>query len=586
MQPMRRGMVSIGLVIAAIAIIIGVLIIVIVVAPSMDWNTNNSNTPTPTPETGTPAPTPNDNNTETGTGTGSTTPQTAMTADNRECLTGPELVDRVLLDWDITHFSETTCDKDGNGYFCDAAQFSLSLAYRLEKIRKLAKTGDTEGAEELLEFESFLIPDNYSTDFQKDFAYHYSTQFFNSPEWFSDWNQYFSDPEKLMFFPRNLSKNKPAYYKVTISLVPEENDYSFFNNNETTSIISVSFNRQQDFNEPHTFFYEIPFDGMVGSVREDEDGATERKYYGTGFKPSVDKLLLQKSENFSVDSSVSGGMKEFSVAKPHEFEYTNTRSGMIGYVSREDKVIVFSPTNAWVAVAHIKFSGGKANMFYRIYEDNLEIGEGKKNLSYWRSVDKAKTPNSGYLTEFTNPKYDSVSDDVETCVQVKIDGGTAFGLHLDSFSPMSWIFLKTYFFTPTDKAISLQNACNDNKTSFSTYNNQSDSPSQQIPFDNSPNQINHFFELASLIRDEKVCFMEDNEKNMFFWNVNNFEEQENEALRAAGVKVPEETRDLGREVKLFVEKKIEIEGRDDFEGQTLTLEPVEFFYCRGRKQTP
>jgi len=157
MQPMRRGMVSIGLVIAAIAIIIGVLILIIVVAPSVDWNTNNSNTPTPTPETGTPAPTPNDNNTETGTGTGSTTPQTAMTADNRECLTGPELVDRVLLDWDITHFSETTCDKDGNGYFCDAAQFSLSLAYRLEKIRKLAKTGDTEGAEELLEFESTLL---------------------------------------------------------------------------------------------------------------------------------------------------------------------------------------------------------------------------------------------------------------------------------------------------------------------------------------------------------------------------------------------------------------------------------------------
>ena len=162
-----KGLSQIALTLIILAAIMLVFAVTVLTAGSGEIDKNaDLNAVTPTPGF-----TPDQNQAEEGKESNPAKVTETTTVNGIPCLTGPRAVERVLLKWDFNSLKWNTCDNsDRNAFFCDPTQFSLSLASRLERMQKLAEAGKTEEARSLKEFDSLLIPDNYSTDFQKDFA--------------------------------------------------------------------------------------------------------------------------------------------------------------------------------------------------------------------------------------------------------------------------------------------------------------------------------------------------------------------------------------------------------------------------------
>ena len=460
-----------------------------------------------------------------------------ITVNGVPCLTGPGAVERVLLKWGFKSVKWNTCDNaDGNAFFCDPTQFSLSLAGRLERMQELAENGKTEEARALKEFDSLLIPDNYSIDFQKDFAYYYKGEFFETPTWFTKWARYFSDENRLVFNPRDISNEKPGLYHIKIDFNFPGKEFEFFSKSAPTSSVMVEFKRKRDFNGIDSFFYYLPFDGMVGTKRQDENKEAKREDYGVGYRPGSQRIVLQENEQGIVDSSARGGLKQLVVAKPAEFQYTNTRSGLIAFISKEDGIITFSPQNATVVIASLKSNAGGENLFYRFFENGKEIGENREHMAYWQAVSKSEYPEGQFLEYFSTPKPDERAQSTEACEEALLEGGNVFGVHTSSLQPNKRALLKSYFFTPLDSSVVLENACSNSPEFLATEREAISGLHKGIELGNSSNKIAKFYELAELTRRGQVCASEENKKSLFYWNASALKKQEENALKRAGLK--------------------------------------------------
>src|SRR3989338_7706018 len=110
----------------------------------------------------------------------------------------------------------------------------MELGAKLNSINSALQTGNDAEAGRLLKFESFLVQDTFSEDFQKDFAHYYTNTFFGTPNYFispsTPWHKYFSDPTKLMFQPRQLQA--PGLYSVEIDIAYTGTQGQFFSNGQ------------------------------------------------------------------------------------------------------------------------------------------------------------------------------------------------------------------------------------------------------------------------------------------------------------------------------------------------------------------
>lgn len=88
----------------------------------------------------------------------------------KKCNTGAKAVPKMLLDWSPAGITENTCDAAKDAYYCDSAQFTLSVLKRI---------ADDQNAD----FKVNLLGDGFSKDFFEDFVEYYSQDFFTlSPE--------------------------------------------------------------------------------------------------------------------------------------------------------------------------------------------------------------------------------------------------------------------------------------------------------------------------------------------------------------------------------------------------------------------
>jgi len=526
----RRGLSNIAILLIAMGIVMALFITALLLGGS-------GQEPEPLPGGGDETPTP-----PPGVGDGPTIPGSAeiegegFTADGTRCKTGPKAVEGVLFKWDFESIQFYTCDESHeNTSFCDPTQFSISLAHRLEKIKEKAEAGDIEMARLLSSFNTYLIADNYSLDFQKDFAHYYGSEFFATPAWFEPWHQYFSDTNLLEFFPRNLATQESGLYNVELFYEFDGKEFEFFKEGVPTAKIEVRFSRIGDFDQ-NSVFHRLPFGGMVGTAREDEDGETRRKDYGLGFSTGGNRLIFDEQDRKTVDSSASGGFKEFIVAIPEDFRHTNGRSGIIAFIDEENKIITFSPQYARVVLALLEYEKGGANFFYRIFEEEAEVS-GSAGLAYWSRVSQQKYPQGVSLGQFKMPRADERAGD-NACESVKLEGGNAYGLSVN-IPEFKTAMLKSYFFTPLNKNVVLEIACSRNPEYLATEDYKVSGLHDSVSLDGSSNKISQFYELLEFVREEQICVVEKGAQTYFYWNAEALEEQENNTLERMGFRVPQ-----------------------------------------------
>ncbi|MEM0360709.1 MAG: C25 family cysteine peptidase [Candidatus Diapherotrites archaeon] len=473
-------------------------------------------TPTPT-QTPTPTPIPDEES-------------ACQTVDGANGITGLKAVEGVLFNWDFESIQYDTCEITGkNSFFCDPVQFSLSLAYRLERIKGFAESGERDKALALTEFNSLLIADNYSEDFKKDFAHYYSSRFYETPAWFAPWKQYFEDSKRLRFSPANLKPNGSGVFRVKLKLEFDKNKFEFFSSGKPAAKITVEFSKKGDFEGKKSIFHDIPFNGMVGTTRVDEDGNIERKDYGIGFKENSPVLLLQQGSQL-VTSKTKSIVKEFEVILQENFNETNQFGGTIAFIDEKKGLIVFTPQNAKTVVAAVEPKNRNAYLFYWIFENNKSIGQGKKSMAWWSLVDSKKAPENIQLSQFSKPVQDLNRQLADSCKNAKAQGGTSFGFHITSIPEGKKALLKSHYFTPAKSNVFLENACPETATLF-TENSQTSTSQLQLSLSDTNNSIKQFHEIIALTIKREICVINKEGQAYFQWNAETLSEQENRALK-------------------------------------------------------
>jgi len=436
-------------------------------------------------------------------------------------ITGQEAVEGVQFKWNFQDIQFNEC----LSFFCDQAQFSIALSHRLEKIGELRESGNLEQASTLTKFEALLIADNYSEDFQKDFSYYYSGEFFDTPAWFEPWAGFFSDAGRLSFSPRDISSSGSGVYNVELEFDFEGSEFEFFREGAPAATIKVVFSKKEEFGGHDSVFHRMPFNGMVGTARQDEDGEVERKDYGLGFS-GIDRIVLEERSGEVVDSSASGG-REFVVAKPDTFESTNQKSGLIGFISEEEGIITFAPGYAAVVAAGLEFEAGKGDLFYRIEGAGAGTG-GRDSLSFWTTVGQLRLGSDVYSGEPLELKGDEKADSGETCEEVKQQGNNARGFHFSGVRSGQPAIFESFFFVPLNKGVMLESACPG--IVFATDRDVIAGTNKGLQLDNSVKKISKFYELLNLIKRRDICVSGIDGLTFFNWSASALRGQEEAAI--------------------------------------------------------
>ncbi|GEM_PF-3221323 len=475
-----------------------------------------------------------------------------ISADGTFGRTGERAVPFVHLSWDWADIDISTCDKENSAdtefIYCDPVQFSIELARKLNKIETLVAQDNTAEIEQYTSFQAFLIKDNFSEDFQKDFAYYYEHSFFNPAGWFTSattpWNEYFSDSTKLVFEPRQLEQS--GLYNVSIEVAdPEFNFFDEEGNPNTVVTIKFELVHPVGVEVPDSPFYHLPFNGLVGTLRE--EGGKNRADYGLGYNNTAEEINLSFLKgNFiqtaALDGSDISGATEYLTDKVADFESLNlTSRGKLLTVDLADNEMSFSPGYATPIIMGIESHDTVGEAFYSIADaGGDDIGTGSIYLSLW---DGAATSDLLGCKDFYGAELYYMRQDAkagsfdQTCVaEDKAD--TSFGFRWSGVENNEMLFLKSIFYSPFGDNLSLRNACDSGYSLFASSTGAngelSSKPSQSISLNQAGEQINTLQELIDSIGEEKVCVAVDGEKSAFFWNAQKIEKMTEKAEALLG----------------------------------------------------
>ncbi|MCD6478258.1 MAG: PKD domain-containing protein, partial [Candidatus Diapherotrites archaeon] len=235
-------------------------------------------------------------------------------------LTGKAALPKVRFSWKFVGkgaIGIDECDKKESGDFiyCDPTQFAIELAQKLNRINELAKSKKYAEIKNYTSFKAYLIGDNYSENFQKDFAHYYAQGFLEAPSWFTSsstpWHKYFENPAYLRFEPRDI---EGGLYAVTIDFNFKGSEYDFFKEGAPNATITVKFDKLHDIgiDVPDSPFYYLPLNGLVG--------ASGRADYGVGFTNATEPITINVINNTPVNTSAKGGRKQITTHLYREFE--------------------------------------------------------------------------------------------------------------------------------------------------------------------------------------------------------------------------------------------------------------------------
>ncbi|MEM0359908.1 MAG: PKD domain-containing protein [Candidatus Diapherotrites archaeon] len=456
-------------------------------------------------------------------------------------LTGKHVAPKVLFDWSFTSddnspVSINQCDKklSGDFVFCDATQFSIELLKKLNKINKIASSSGL-GVAELTEFEAFLMNDNFSTDFRRDFDHYYTNGFFSTPAWYKDlpspWSSYFLDLDRLKFLPAKISE--PGLYKVKLEFAFDGESFKFFTAGKPSAKITVKFEKVHGVGVEviDSPFYRLPFNGLVGTTRVDEDGKTERKDYGIGFNNQSGPLPIATYNNNLVSTVAAKGQATYLTSKKASFEQLNlTERGQVLVIGPMNEIVLL-PSYPMPVLLGIESVKGKAQAFYLPFQKNSVYGSQSPYLSFWTGIAA-----SDFLKcrDFQNNPLpynqgDSKTTSLANVCKIQDAKDKAYGFMWDYVSKdRERIFLKTIFYSAWADAMAVSPACMDSNESVSIIASKSAvawGTNQSVPLQEAGYGVDDFKAVVDRIATSEICFASDSSgKYTFFWNPQKIEE--------------------------------------------------------------
>jgi hypothetical protein len=441
--------------------------------------------------------------------------------------TGEIAVPRVLFSWNWSDIQFDSCDRrPGEEFvFCDPTQFSIALAKRLEKMRQALSVGDSDAFNELSSFSAYLMEDTFSEDFQKDFVFFYeNSEFFRAPSFFSSsstpFHLLFRNPTRLDFKPRTIAE--PGLYRVSLEM-DFDSASVFFVGGQPAVKITVNFDKIQAVGAalPDSSLYHLPFNGLVGSLRVDEDGQRERKGYGLGFSQSPKIALQEIGQEIVLTPTVSGTRFLKVGVKGDLKELNNKARGRVLSIDTTTPSLVFSPAIAVPVLLGLEENLGTAEASFVLQEGERSVGEDLDFVSLWSGV--AVSPSLD-CKMFSGEKLFENRADVRAAglgaASCAVQEGRehAFGFRFAPVQSKQRVFLAGLVYVPVDRDLLLRNACSVSSSLVITPTGTSQSFNEPVSLRAPANLLNSLDDVLDLVREGKVCVAQLGQEAIFYWN--------------------------------------------------------------------
>ncbi|MEM4662793.1 MAG: PKD domain-containing protein [Candidatus Diapherotrites archaeon] len=442
-------------------------------------------------------------------------------------ITGKAAVPKVKLSWQFegdAAIKIDDCDeKDTDDFiYCDPTQFSIELAQKLKKISDLVASKRYAEIKQYTSFKAHLIGDNYSESFQKDFAKAYTEGFLKAPTWFTSgttpWNKYFYDPNALSFEPRQIDS---GLYLVTIDINFNNEDWVFFREGKPDAKIRVRFEKLRDASadvEQLPFYY-MSFNGLVG-----KDGRSD---YGLGYENQREPIVISvMGTSDKVETTTKAGRTIFTTATYKDLEEILEAQSKLFKVDFSSKKMELYYSQAVPVLMGIKSKNGSGECFYMLYSMQSVVGSNLNGVSYWTGIATSPDLNCGdfHGLELPYMQKDIPAAQIDNSCAAKKNNLPAFGFHWKDAANDQSIFLRTVFYTPHGKQMSISNACSGDVCLLASKSGISKDSGQSISIDSTLN-ADKISDIIKLIEQEYVCVVPElqdvhpsQNSYVFFWN--------------------------------------------------------------------
>ncbi len=385
---------------------------------------------------------------------------------------------------------------------------------------------DITKLKELLEFDAYLITDNYNSNFKNDFdmafggfaskedgagAGNYAIM--SSPTVFS--NGYLSKLFKnnLIFTKEysseeNVNINVPGKYKIKIDLLFENGSWNFYEGDDLDVNAFVTF-RFISSPETDSVFYRMPFNGFVGKTTSGYD----RQGYGVSYLG--DSIRVDNENVITEEDYGSNSLRTITVTKSNDLSRINsnieTRGNILSikYNQTDNVDLIFTPSTPIPLLMSIdKSNNSPLNVIYRL-KDKSGNAISSTSLLRWTGVGSGCDFSGNSIYNMTY--YDRYAGD-EGAV-------SAYVVDWPQVLRTGKIYLRTVFYSPERESYSLENRSAQGVMVKFSKNGTNYSSSVSLGEDDLTG-IKSISDVFNLIKENKVCVVNsyDGKTSDFFYN--------------------------------------------------------------------
>lgn len=384
---------------------------------------------------------------------------------------------------------------------------------------------------DLLHYDTYLIRDGYSHDFENDFRDYYSANFADAPPWFkggngtAGFNAFYGDDDSLYFtnkFFDDPTLPAAGKYQVNINVFFDDNWQMLSATGEPKAHIAIDFYHLET-PSPNSPFYRLPFDGALGL----ENTTYDRVGYGVEYiNAGADPIKINDTLIQTYSGEGSTALGQLTVSESTDLRKLNsipsTRGNILEVVAPSgsaEQSMTFTPSLATPLLMRVnhEVTPNPFSAYYQLGLNGVPQDTGN-TLTFWEGA--------GNCYDFTGtPIYEKFNYSPDRA-----------GLPTDKYTSWPYLYavdwdkalvggnayLRTIFYTPADGTYSLNGEAGTSK--FITANYPDYSSTQLLdgittmPYNNASTAIDSIQDVFDLVGQGKICVSDSGAKARFFWN--------------------------------------------------------------------